>query len=74
MRDNNEMIEHPELYADSKKYMSWEQYYTDLLVKSTKDSGYMKYKKTKLSDYYLQDRIIDLIMSIAEGIRLKKKE
>lgn len=71
---DNEMIEHPELYADSKKYMSWEQYYTDLLVKSTKDSGYMKYKKTKLSDYYLQDRIIDLIMSIAEGIRLKKKE
>ena len=34
-----EKLEHPEIYADSCRYMSWEQFFTDLLESSTKDGS-----------------------------------
>ena len=63
-----EKIENPERYADSKDFMSWEQYFTALLAEATKDNRYMRYKKAKLSDYYLQDKIADKIKKGAPGI------
>ena len=60
--------EHPELYADSTEFMSWEQYFTALLVNATKESDYMRYKKTDLSDYYLQEKNAKEIRKTAKGI------
>ncbi len=39
-------------YIHCEKYVSWERYFTDLLIESTKDSEYMKYDKSKLAGYY----------------------
>ena len=39
-------------YADSRKYFSWEEFYTDYLVQNTKDTIY-QYSKKKLSLAYL---------------------
>ena len=64
-----EKIENPERYADSMEFMSWEQYFTALLVEATKDNQYMQYKKAKLSDYYMQDKNADRIKKIAKGIK-----
>ena len=62
-------IDHPEQYADSTLYMSWEQYFTDLLIETTKESDYMQYTKSHLSDYYIQEKNIAEITKIAKGIK-----
>lgn len=61
-------IESPQLYADSKEYMSWEQYFTALLEDATRDKDYKKYSKSHLSEYYMQDRTADMIKHQIEGI------
>ena len=66
-------IENPERYADSTDFMSWEQYFTALLVEATKDNEYMRYKKSKLSDYYLQDKNADRIKRVAKGIKWEQR-
>lgn len=58
----------PEKYADSVDFMSWEQYFTELLVEEVKNSKYQKYSKTKLSDYYRQDRVERIILEFIKGI------
>ena len=62
-------LDHPEQYADSALYMSWEQYFTDLLMETTNESDYMKYKKSSLSDFYLQDKNVAEIIKVAKGIK-----
>ena len=64
-----EKLEHPEDYADSSLYMSWEQYFTELLVEATKDVKYMKYKKAKLPDFYMQEKNALEIKKVAKGIK-----
>jgi hypothetical protein len=61
------ILEHPEEYIDSKKYMSWERYFTNLLIENTKDT-FLKYNKGSLNESYLQERIKNSILNIMEGI------
>ena len=42
--------------------MSWERFFTALLVEKTKDS-YLKYEKTKLNEAYKNERIVEKILS-----------
>lgn len=65
---DKEQIESPEEYADSVKYMSWEQYFTSLLMELTSDSAYSKYNKRKLTEFYLQDRVKQIIIRFIKGI------
>lgn len=63
-------LESPELYADSKEYMSWEQYFSDMLIKLTGRSDYKKYAKDKLPGFYLQEGSVDAIKHSIRGIKL----
>ena len=56
------IVEQPETYIDSKKYFSWERFFTALLV-SKSEGTYLKYSKDKLNSAYLQERIVEKIMS-----------
>ena len=64
-------IDNPENYADSCEYMSWEQYFTDLLIQSTQDKAYGRYKKESLPDYYTQTSVTEMIISEIPGLKLK---
>ena len=66
----DEMITHPEEYADSTKYMSWEQFFTDVLVQATKDSRFRKYSKKRLADFYLEERNAAAVKKNIQGIKL----
>ncbi len=69
--DGNEVkkiLEQPEDYADSKKYMSWEQLFTAVIVDHTKDT-FMKYNKNKLNEVYLHNMNCEKILKVMEGIR-----
>ena len=65
-----EKTERPEMWADSRKYMSWEQYFTDALTELTKESRFQKYKKEKLSDYYLREQVVSAMKENMKGLDL----
>ena len=60
----------PENYIDSKKYFSWEQFFTSLLSEKTKDS-FLKYSKKKLNKNYLSERIKSKILNSRAFTRIK---
>ena len=57
-------LEHPEDYIDSREYMSWEQYFTMLLIQLTKDDPLRQYQKSNLKPYYVQGTVRDRILKI----------
>lgn len=65
-----EKTERPELRADSKKYMSWEQYFTEVLTEMTKESRFQKYSKGKLNEYYLQEHSVLAMKENMKGLDL----
>lgn len=64
-----EKVTMPEKYVDSSKYISWERYFTDLLIETTKDMKYKKYSKDKLVDFYLNDRSEQKILENVKGLK-----
>lgn len=60
-KDINKILENPGEYVESEKYMSWEQFFTGLLMEKTKDS-YLKYEKKELNVAYKNDKIAGKIM------------
>ena len=66
--DDKDSLDYPEEYADSVDYMSWEQYFTELLIEVTKELEYKKYKKDYLVDFYCQERVERIIKGFIKGI------
>lgn len=52
-KEIRDILNHPEEFIDSKKYFSWEQFFTALLTEKSKDT-YLKYSKSKLNPAFLQ--------------------
>lgn len=57
----SQILEHPENYIDSKEYVSWERFFTSLLVSRTQDNPLWAYSKKKLSEVYLSSKIINAV-------------
>lgn len=51
--------------------MSWEQYFTKMLVDLTKENKLKKYSKSRLSRFYLQEKSVNAIKSMIHGIDLE---
>ena len=58
------ILEHPEDYIDSSKYMSWEQFFTEQLENATKEDTVKRYQKSKLPPYYISNAIRLKILEI----------
>ena len=65
------LLEQAADHADSALYFSWEQYFTDLIEQATTEPDFVKYRKTKLADYYLQERVALQILEQVKGIKLE---
>lgn len=63
-----EMLVNPEEYAESRRYLSWEQYFTELLINETKGNTVTKYSKSRLKPYYLQAGNVQKVKSLIKGI------
>lgn len=63
IRDNAiaEVLEHPSDFVESRDYMSWERFFTALLVDKTKDT-YLRYSKSKLNEAYKNQKIKEKIL------------
>jgi hypothetical protein len=55
------ILNNPSEYIESTKYMSWERYFTALLVEKTSNT-YLKYLKSSLNESYKNKRIQKQIM------------
>ena len=53
-QDNQLILQTPSNYIDSKKYFSWERYFTELLTEKTSRT-YLNYTKKTLNEAYLND-------------------
>ena len=58
-----QILEEPSKYIESERFMSWERFFTSLLVEKTKDS-YLKYDKSKLNVSYKNDKIAEQMMKV----------
>jgi len=54
-------------YVESKKYTSWEQYFTAVLIEKTKDT-YLAYTKRKLNKAYIDSNVRSLILAQMKGV------
>ena len=63
-------IQSPELFVDSKDFLSWEQYFTKLLETLSQNPEYKLYKKKELAEYYLHDKSIVQVMDLIKGWKL----
>jgi hypothetical protein len=62
VHDVSEVMENPELYIESSRFFSWEQFFTAYLIEKSKDT-YLAYRKQRLNPVYLQKREISMIMN-----------
>lgn len=61
------ILKEPENYIDSRQYLSWERYFTKLLIDKTEDT-YLKYRKSKLNQTYLHEKNKEKILKSIRGI------
>lgn len=58
-----ELLANPADFIDSESYISWEQYFTELLIRLSQEHDYMHYSKHRLNPFYLQDENVQKIIS-----------
>lgn len=67
-REIRKILETPELIIDSKKYFSWERFFTNLLIEKTKNS-YLQYRKSAINKTYLHSKNKEKILNCIEAIQ-----
>lgn len=67
-REIRKILETPELFIDSKKYFSWERFFTNLLIEKTKNS-YLQYRKSAINKTYLHSKNKEKILNCIEAIQ-----
>ena len=65
----DQVLEKPWEYVESKKYFSWERFFTAVLIEETNGS-YLAYAKRKLNPAYLNDSVKDSILEQMTKIQL----
>lgn len=65
----NSILESPADHIESKEYLSWERFFTAILIDMTKDS-YLAYKKKNLNSVYLTDTVKKSILERIKYIKL----
>ena len=69
-QDIPEILAHPADYIESAEFFSWEQFFTAALEAYTGEDDYRRYRKSSISEYYLDARQANRILSaMPEEIR-----
>lgn len=61
------VLEQPEAYIDSKKYFSWERFFTSFLIEKT-EGTFWQYKKSKLNEIYLHEKNKQILLNSMKSI------
>ncbi len=58
------ILDSPEKYIDSQKYMSWERYFTALLTHITENDPVKSYSKVRLCPYYYSGKNKEAVLNV----------
>ncbi len=64
IKDLDDILAEPEKYIESREFLSWERYFTDLLMTATADDSIKKYDKSQLKPYYIEGKNKDAIIAV----------
>lgn len=62
--DVSDILRNPEEYIDSREYLSWERYFTKLLMERTAENSVWRYSKKKLNPSYLSARVVQSVKKV----------
>lgn len=65
------ILKNPSAFIESERYFSWEQFFTALLIRKTEADTYRKYSKNKLTEFYLQEKNVNAVISAIENDDVK---
>ena len=57
------ILEDPSSYIESRDYLSWERFFTDVLIKYSADTRYA-YRKVKLNEQYLRPQAMNAVANV----------
>lgn len=63
----HDLLEHPHDFIESQQFVTWERFFTSLLIQTTKDT-YLHYNKQRLNTAYLHNKSKKAILNVMEGI------
>lgn len=63
------ILENPADFIESSRYISWERFFTDVLVEKTKGT-YLQYNKKKINPVYLQEKIKNDVIKAMKPVKL----
>ena len=63
IKDVEDVLDNPAEYIESRDYVSWERFFTALLIERSKE-GYLAYKKAKLNPNYLHEKEKNAILAL----------
>lgn len=62
------ILQQPENFIESKEYISWERYFTTVLIEKTQNDPVWAYSKRKLSKVYLSPKVMGAAKKIMKLI------
>lgn len=62
------ILKNPEEYIDSKEYVSWERFFTELLTEQTRGNTVWMYSKKKLAKAYFSSKIVNAVKKIMKVV------
>lgn len=62
-----DILDVPYEYIDSREYLSWERFFTRILIDKTKDT-YLSYSKKILNPSYQQEYVVDKVLKVMQKI------
>lgn len=62
------ILQQPENYINSKEYVSWERFFTTLLITQTRNDPVWVYSKRKLSKVYLSSKVTSAVKKVMKLI------
>lgn len=69
----DDILENTSKYVECEKYVSWERFFTDMLIDATRNKR-EKYLKDTLNEYYLEDAIAKkIIVQMPKDIQEKRE-
>lgn len=72
-KELKEILVEPEQYIESEKYFSWERFFTDLLVQTSKGT-YLQYSKKTLPLAYLKGTVVKRILNVIKNVDFEWKK
>lgn len=62
------ILQQPENFIESKEYISWERFFTTVLIEKTRNDPVWAYSKKKLSKVYLSSKVMGAVKKIIKLI------